>query len=34
MFQKAIHDGLVGHAFSSTHVVTSDVSRSQTIFAR
>lgn len=34
MFQKIIHDGLVGHAFLSGHVVTFDVPHATMIFAR
>ncbi len=32
MFQKIIHDGLVGHAFLSAHTTTYDLRRSQMIF--
>jgi hypothetical protein len=32
MFQKIIHDGLVGHAFLSGHVTTYDLARGQMIF--
>ncbi|HEX7667837.1 MAG TPA: hypothetical protein VF407_25095, partial [Polyangiaceae bacterium] len=34
VFQKIIHDGLVGHVFLSAHTVTFDVPDAQMIFAR
>ena len=34
MFQKIIHDGLVGHSFLSAHTVTFDVAHAEMIFGR
>jgi hypothetical protein len=34
MFQKIVHDGLVGHSFLSAHVVTFDITHGEMIFGQ